>query len=51
MTIFYSLIARDNDVILVEADTSSGNYPQITLRILKTNDESENGFKTFSNAE
>jgi len=51
MTIFYSLIARNNDVILVEADTSSGNYPQITLRILKSNDDSGDGFKTFSNSE
>jgi len=50
MPIFYSLIAKDNDVILVEADTSSGNYPQITLKVLKTNAYG-NGFKTFANSE
>jgi len=50
MSIFYSLIAKDNDVILVEADTTSGNYPQVTLKVLKTNG-SGNGFKTFVNSE
>jgi len=48
MPIFYSLIVRDNDTPLVQADLSSGNYPQITLKYLKSN-KSGDGFKTFAN--
>lgn len=50
MSIFYSLIARNNDTILAEADVSSGNYPQVTLKVLKNN-KTGTGFKTFANQE
>lgn len=50
MPIFYSLIARDASVTLVEADSLSGNYPQITLKVLKEN-ASGSGFKVVSNSE
>jgi len=47
MPIFYSLIVRNNDIPLVQADLSSGNYPQLTLKFLKSN-KSGDGFKTFA---
>mmetsp|Transcript_24076 Transcript_24076/g.21132 ORF Transcript_24076/g.21132 Transcript_24076/m.21132 type:complete len:144 (+) Transcript_24076:51-482(+) len=50
MSIFYSLIARNNDTILCEADVSSGNYPQVTLKVLRSNKMSP-GFKTFASAD
>ena len=50
MPIFYSLIARDNTSILVQADISKGNYPQLTMKYLKSNNYGD-GFKTFSNQE
>ena len=50
MPIFYALIARNNDTPLVQADLSTGNYPQITLKYLKGN-KSGDGFKTFANQE
>lgn len=50
MPIFYSLVARNNETILVEANTSSGNYPQVTMKYLKSN-KSGDGYKTFANQE
>ena len=50
MPIFYSLIARNNDTILVESNMSSGNYPQLTVKYLKSN-KAGDGFKTFASQE
>jgi hypothetical protein len=50
MSIFYALIAKKNSTILVDADLSSGNYPQLTIKVLERNKLTP-GLKTFVSQE
>jgi hypothetical protein len=49
-TIFYALIARDNHTVLADADLSSGNYPQLTFKVLEKNTLVP-GFRSLANQE